>query len=123
MILFVDTNIVNAVFGSFLMNISAGLSWPLIHLSSDISRLSYDSWNDMMSIMSLFSVMFPNLTKQSYNDLESEQITIGIRAIPNILVIYVRVVLSAMPLSKSVIILYNSLTRTLRMTRLHFVDI
>ncbi len=46
----------------------------------------------------------------------------GIHAIPNVLVICVRVILRAISLSKSVIILYNSLAKTFRITRLHLVD-
>ncbi len=75
-----------------------------------------------MSIIKRFSIVISSLTKHSYNDLESEQMTIGICTSPRTSMIRPKVVLRAIPLSNSVIILYNSLANTDLVTRLHLVD-
>ncbi len=114
--------VVRAWLGVLLISISAGLSYLSIQQISDISQYSYNSQNDIISIIKHFSIIISNLTKHSYNDLELEQMTIDIRANPKISVIRPRVVLKAIPLSNPVIILYNSLANIDLVTHLHLVD-
>ena len=104
------------------MHISARLSLPLIHRTSLISRFSYDSRSDIISIISLFSFIVPSLTRQSYSDLESEQTTIGSGGRFRFHTTYLSIVLSAIALSKSLTILYSSLTSTLLVTLLHLTE-
>ena len=112
----------SAWFGVFLVQASAGLSFPLIHRTSLISRFSYDSRSDMISIISLFSFVVPSLTRQSYRDFESVQITIGIGGISKFRTTWLSVALNAMALSNPLTIPYSSLARTLLVTRLHLTE-
>jgi hypothetical protein len=50
---------------------------PLIHLTFIISLRLYACRRHIMSIISRFSCVVPNLTKHSYSDLESVQRTSG----------------------------------------------
>jgi hypothetical protein len=50
---------------------------PLIHLTSIISLRSYAYRRHIMSIISRFSCVVPNLTRHSYNNLEFIQRTSG----------------------------------------------
>ena len=54
---------------------SARFKSPLIHLTSTISLHSYTCQRHIMSIISRFSCVIPNLTKHLYSDLESIQRT------------------------------------------------
>jgi len=120
---FVEISLSRAPFSVFFIQASAGLSLPLIHHTLEISFLSYASLKDMMSIISLFSSVVSSLTRQLYNNLESIQITTKILGIFRQVITWFSVVLSAMPLSNPVIILYSSLASTLLVTRLHFVEL
>ena len=119
---FVETSRSIAEFGVFFVQASAGLSLPLIHRTSVISLFSYDSRRDIMSIISLFSLVVPSLTRQSYRDFESEHIITGICGMLSVRTICWRVVLSAIALSNPLTIPYSSLARTLRVTLLHLVE-
>jgi hypothetical protein len=56
---------------------SAGFDSPLIHLTFAISLRLYAWQRHIISIMRRFSCVVPNLTKHSYNNLESVQRTRG----------------------------------------------
>jgi uncharacterized membrane protein len=60
---------------------SAGLEMPLIYRTSESSLRSYDWRIAMISIISLFSLVVPNLTIHSYKESESVQTTVGIPSI------------------------------------------
>ena len=76
-----------------------------------------------MLIISLFLSMVLSLTRQSYNNLKSVQITTRILNTPRQIIIQFSVVLSAIPLLNPVIIPYSSLASTLLVTCLHFIEL
>ena len=97
---------------------SAELWFPWIHLTSVISRRSYDWRKIITSIIRRFSFVVPSLTRQSQKDFEfvyrmSRKTDFSI--FPNDAFI-------TAPMSNPFAIPYNSAARTLCVTRLHFIE-
>ncbi len=91
-----------------------------IHLISAICLLSYDCLRHIRSIIKRFSLIMSSLTKQSYRNFEfvqkindKELFNLRIRSIVDLMI---------ESTSKSFVIAYNSVARTLLITRLHLVN-
>ena len=97
---------------------SARFDSPLIHLTSATSRRLYACQRHIISIISLFSAIVPNLTRQSNRDFESVHRTSG------------RLIWSALSIVDFIVavisnpwaIAYSSEASTLLVTLLHLVD-
>jgi hypothetical protein len=60
---FVEISLSRALFSVFFVQVSAGLSLPLIHYTLEISFLLYTFLKDIMLIISLFLSIVPSLTR------------------------------------------------------------
>ncbi|KAF1357477.1 hypothetical protein EJ07DRAFT_41166, partial [Lizonia empirigonia] len=76
-----------------------------------------------ISIISRFSAVVPSLTRHSYNEYESVHTISGIGGRPRRPVIILRVVRIAIAMSTPLTMPYVSDARTLRVTRLHLVEL
>jgi hypothetical protein len=92
------------------------LSW--IHFISVISRLSYDCLKIITFIINRFFTMMSRRTRQSYRDLLSMTSIREMRMSS----IFVKVAFSIESTSNSWIIAKSLAVRTLRVTRLHFIE-
>jgi hypothetical protein len=106
--------------GFDLVIASAGLLFQLIHLTSAISRRSYDCRRHIRSTISRFSFVVPSLTRHSYNDFESVHRTSGRGALGRKISWIVALIAAA--ISNPWVIAYSSEANTLRVARLHLTE-
>ena len=118
LIRFVSMKFFNAGHELNLIMTSTGLFPPSIHFISVIFFRSYDSFRHMISTISRFSCVLPNLTRQSYNDLKSVQMIMKRK----ICKIFSTVDFRIDPTSKFWAIANNSEIKTFFVTFLHLVD-
>ena len=71
-------NVSSAEFRFNFVMVSAGLSYPLIYLTSNSSRRSYIYRSAIISIINRFSFIKPSLTRHSYSEYKSVHTIIGI---------------------------------------------
>jgi hypothetical protein len=93
----VSSRSLSAFEGLFFIIESAGLESPLIHLTSAISLRLYAWRRHIISIIRRFSYVVPNLTRQSYNNLESVQRTSGRLIFRALLIVVLREALILKP--------------------------
>ena len=86
------TRALSALFRMAFVIASVGLEMPLIHCTLESSLCLYDWQMAMMLIISLFSLVVPNLTIHLYKESKLVQTTIGIPSILRHCVTIARVV-------------------------------
>jgi hypothetical protein len=118
LIVLISINVFKIVNALLLIIESIELLTSCIHFIFVIFRRSYDYRRLMTSIMKRFFWIVSSFIKQSYSDFESVQSIRNTRRsrIAN------NIALRTTSRSKSWVNAYNSVARTLRVTRLHLID-